>query len=114
MPNILRTVIRKAVLIVLAGTILGLAPSMYDAAHFLSRSRVFEQMRIGLPETAASQILIKEHVTCGISLHKEHSCWFSDLWRDYAILVDPGTGTINHLSYSRRHRTSFLHRMYVP
>jgi hypothetical protein len=101
-------------MIVLAGTILGLAPSMYDAAHCLSRSRVFEQMRIGLPETTASEILIKEHVTCGISLHKERSCWFSDLWRDYTILVDPDTRTINHLSYTRRHRTNILGRMYIP
>lgn len=114
MPNTLRTVIKRAVMIVLAGTILGLAPSMYDAAQFLSRSRVFEQMRIGLPETTAREILIKEHVTCGISLHREHSCWFSDLWRDYTILVDPDTRTINHLSYTRRHRTNILHRMYVP
>jgi hypothetical protein len=114
MPNTLRTVVKRAVMTVLAGTILGLAPSIYDAAHFLSRSRVFEQMRIGLPETAAREILIKEQVACGISLNKEHSCWFSDLWRDYTILVDPNLKTINHLSYKRRHRTNILGRMYVP
>lgn len=114
MPKTLWRVIKKAFMLVFVGTILGLAPSMYDAAHFLSRSSVFEQMSIGLPETTAREILIKENVTCGISLQKEHSCWFSDLWRDYAILVDPITGTINHLSYTRRHRTNVLHRMYVP
>jgi hypothetical protein len=114
MSDTLRTVVKRAVMIVLAGTILGLAPSMYDAARFLSRSRVFEQMRIGLPETAAREILIKENVTCGISLNKEHSCRFSDLWRDYTILVDPDTRTINHLSYNRRHRTNILHRMHAP
>jgi hypothetical protein len=114
MSDTLRTVVKRALMIVLAGTILGLAPSIYDAAHFLSRSRVFEQMRIGLSETTAREILIKEHVTCGISLNKEHGCWFSDLWRDYTILVDPNTRTINHLSYARRHRTNILGRMYVP
>ena len=114
MSDTLRPVVKRAVIIVIVGTILGLAPSMYDAAHFLSRSRVLEQLRIGLPETTVREILIKERVTCGVSLNKEHSCWFSDLWRDYTILVDPDTKTVNHLSYRRRYRTNILGRRYVP
>lgn len=114
MPGTLRTAMKKAVIIVLAGTILGLAPSMYDAAHFLSQSRVFEQMHIGLPERTVREILIKEHVICGISLGTEHSCWFSDFWRDYAILVDPDTKAISSLSYSRRYRPPVLRRLLGP
>jgi hypothetical protein len=114
MPDILRVFIKRATISVLAGTILGLAPSIYDVAHFISRSRVFEQMRIGMPEATVHEILNNEHVTCGISVNQEHSCWFSDLWRDYLIQVDPETRTINHLAYSRRYRTNLLRRMFVP
>jgi hypothetical protein len=70
-------------------------------------------MKIGLPEKAASEILIKENVNCGIPLHnKEHTCWFSDFWRDYEITVDPDTRTINGLYYFRRNRPSFLRRFF--
>jgi hypothetical protein len=112
MANTSRRPVKQALKIVVAGTILGLAPSIYDAVSFLSRSRVFERMSIGLPETTAREILIKENVACGISLYKEHSCWFSDFWRDYAIIVDPDTGTISRLSYTRRRRQSILHRLF--
>jgi len=112
MPNTLRRIMKQAVKIALVGTILGLAPSVYDATSFLSRSHVFEQMSIGLPETTARDILIKADVTCGISLHKEHNCWFSDFWRDYGITVDPETRTVNGLYYKRRHRPTFLHRWF--
>ncbi len=112
MPNTLRAVMKTAVIILLAGTILGLAPSIYDATFFLSRSRVFEQMSIGLPQGTVFEILRKENVTCGVSLGTEHSCRFSDFWRDYAIIVDPDTKTVSGLYYSRRYRPSILHRWF--
>jgi hypothetical protein len=105
---------KTAVIILLAGTILGLAPSIYDATFFLSRSRVFEQMSIGLPESTVIKILREENVTCGISIRTEHSCWFSDFWRDYAIRVDPDTRTVNGVNYYRRYRPTILHRLFDP
>lgn len=110
MPNALRSVMKKAVIIALAGTVLGLAPSIYDLAFSLSRSRVFEQMSIGLPQRTVFEVLRKENVTCGISIGTERSCWFSDFWRDYQITVDPETRTVNGLGYYRRYRPSILHR----
>jgi hypothetical protein len=43
MNNTPRTILNGVVVALLAGTILGLVPSLYDATSFLSRSRVFEQ-----------------------------------------------------------------------
>lgn len=62
MNNTPRTILNGVVVALLAGTILGLVPSLYDATSFLSRSRVFEQITIGMPEeTASSDIVKRKH-----------------------------------------------------
>ena len=112
MNNTLRTILRSIAVALLAGTILGLLPSLYDATAFLSRARVFERITIGMPEDAAAQILSKEHITCGMSLRLEHTCWFSDFWRDYEIVADSSTGTISRLSYIRQRQQPILRRLF--
>lgn len=112
MNNTLRTILRNAVVALLAGTILGLLPSLYDATSLFSRSRVFEQMTIGMPEDTAAQILSKEGITCGMSVRQEHTCWFSDFWRDYEIVADSATGKVNKLSYVRQRRRPILRRIF--
>jgi len=103
--------LQAAVLVTLVGTILGGVPSIYDAALFLSQARTFEQVRIGMPEEEVSTILMNAHVRCGISLHREHVCFFSDFWRDYEITADPDTRMISSLVYFPRKRLSILQRI---
>lgn len=84
------------------GIILGLAWNVYHATRFLSRSTAFEEMSIGLSEEVVAQILLRDEIRCGISAHQENVCWFSDLWRDYYVSIDPRTRTVNRLSYTSR------------
>jgi hypothetical protein len=98
-----RTILgRVLVKAVLAGVILGFAPNAYEAWHFLSRAHTFEQVSIGLPVEATAKILLNNGVRCGISMHRGNDCWFSDFWRDYQIVVDPATGTVNRVAYINR------------
>jgi hypothetical protein len=112
MNNTPRTILNGVVVALLAGTILGLVPSLYDATSFLSRSRVFEQITIGMPEETAAQILSRENIACGLSVRQEHTCWFSDFWRDYEIVADSKTGTVSRLSYVRQRRRPILRRIF--
>ena len=86
----------------LSGIVLGFTLNVYYAWPILSRSRVFEQVSIGLSKEATVKILLDNQIRCGISTHQEDSCWFSDFWRDYQIGIDSGTQTVNRLSYIRR------------
>jgi len=108
----LRSVGKNVAKIVVVGTIIGLMPSAYDASRFLSRSRVFEQMSIGLPEKTASEILVREGIRCGTSLYRDQGCQFSDLWRDYEVKADPSTQAVSSLSYFPRRRPSILQRIF--
>lgn len=92
---------------ILVGVLLGLLRPGYEAWHLLAKSRVFEQMNVGLSERTASKILRDNDIYCGISLRLENSCWFSDLWRDYEITLNPKTQTVSRLSYIQKRRRIF-------
>lgn len=112
MSTATRTILRRVAQTVLAGVILGIGPSVYDAVRFLSRAHAFEQMSIGLSEEATRKIMMKEDIRCGVSLLKEDVCRFSDFWRHYEVRVDSSTKRISSLAYYRRKRPSVLQRLF--
>src|SRR5580704_6337276 len=80
--------------------------------YLSERHTHLEQITIGMPEETAAQILSRENIACGLSVRQEHTCWFSDFWRDYEIVADSKTGTVSRLSYVRQRRRPILRRIF--
>lgn len=71
----------------------------------LSRMRLYEEIRIGMPMSEARHVLQREGLACGFGeapLSTRTTLHFSDHWRTYSVTLDGHEGRVRAKSFRFR------------
>jgi hypothetical protein len=91
------------------GCILGVLTAMIllsvNVAKYISRSRVFDQIELDMPEDRANQILQARGIYCN-STPSAYRCVFDDFWRVYTVTISGPENLVTRKTFVFKRRSA--------
>jgi hypothetical protein len=76
-----------------------------NVAKYISRSRVFDQVELNMPEDRANQILQARGIYCN-STPSTYRCVFDDFWRVYTVTISGPEHVVTRKAFVFKRRSA--------
>jgi|SRR5882672_2956247 len=93
-----------------AGLVIALGLIAVDLTRYLSRSYLFDAIRLGMPEEQALVLLRRSEVYCYTYPTTSYRCRFDDSWKVYTISISEPQHIVTRKEFAFKQHRSWLRR----